>query len=651
MDASVAIYQALSDHRTQLWQTCLYLTQSPARADDLMQETLLRALTHPPKRLDCSLGPWLRRIARNLAIDWFRRPRLVQVSDLPQVASPDVAPETEVAVAHESAHAVIAAIDTLSPTQRSVLILRELLEFSVKETADALGLSEGNVKVTLHRARRALATWREEAHDADEERAALQRFARSLAEKKIHHLTDLVALGTLTGTMQGRSRDHPAVDAAGGTSSWAAILDGVAEAAAGDPEILIPVLWARAGARLAMSRVEEAQADVKRARALAESHDRRDLSTLLLLRESKISLLRGDPAGMARLDELVSSAEEPTPEDAVDIDVRVAGGLWRRGRFDDARQIFERILEGFEDPDVRSAMNLNAAFVDALRGELEEAEQRCVDAIRHIEEEGPRKWLGAAFHSLGMVLQNAGRLEEAEKWFERAVEQNREFGHRAGVGQALNNVGLLRHEQGRFGEAKTVFLRAIDVHEEVGVARSLAISWANLGVARHAAGERDAAIQALDRALGIIEGAGFRDLEAFIHAHLAAARADCDPAAAAHHLQGARRCLEGVQTTRIPDVVDALEGVVEVACAREAAARGDFLAAARWVSSAQERLELLTLPGPPDEVHPAGAPPATASFAATRIAVALLRRVLQQLNAPGTPRCASPPGDPAPRAG
>ena len=79
---------------------------------------------------------------------------------------------------------------TLSPQQRAVLLLRDVFDYSVKETADALALSEPNVKTTHHRARRAL-----EGYDRDRSvptaatvqrsRDALVRFLQTLASSDV----------------------------------------------------------------------------------------------------------------------------------------------------------------------------------------------------------------------------------------------------------------------------------------------------------------------------------------------------------------------------------------------------------------------------------------------------------------------------------
>ena len=82
--------------------------------------------------------------------------------------------------------AFLLALEALSPNQRAVLLLRDVLDYSVQATAEALGLSEANVKTTLHRARAAMARY-------DAERVPLtpqlQRRTRDALMALVLHLT------------------------------------------------------------------------------------------------------------------------------------------------------------------------------------------------------------------------------------------------------------------------------------------------------------------------------------------------------------------------------------------------------------------------------------------------------------------------------
>jgi hypothetical protein len=82
--------------------------------------------------------------------------------------------------------AFLLALEALSPNQRAVLLLRDVFDRSVRETADALGLTEANVKTTHLRARRALAPYddarrRPTRPVQQQTRAALERLVTALA--------------------------------------------------------------------------------------------------------------------------------------------------------------------------------------------------------------------------------------------------------------------------------------------------------------------------------------------------------------------------------------------------------------------------------------------------------------------------------------
>jgi RNA polymerase sigma-70 factor (ECF subfamily) len=149
--------RALHDeHARPLWAYALRLTGGDrARAEDVVQESLLRAWRHPevlePGR--GSARSWLFTTARRIVIDEWRarsvRPEVV-TADLPEVASPD---DAEAAV---QGWLVAAALGRLSPEHRQVLVECFYLGHTVAEAADRIGIPPGTVKSRTHYALRAL---------------------------------------------------------------------------------------------------------------------------------------------------------------------------------------------------------------------------------------------------------------------------------------------------------------------------------------------------------------------------------------------------------------------------------------------------------------------------------------------------------------
>ena len=152
----VLLMQQLHDeHADALWSYCVRLTgHDRARAEDVAQETLLRAWRH----LDVldeghgSVRAWLFTVARNLVIDDWRsrrHQREVSVADVPEPESADAAEQLL------QGWVVTEAITRLSPDHQAVLLECYYRGRSVAEAARRLGVPEGTVKSRTHYALRA----------------------------------------------------------------------------------------------------------------------------------------------------------------------------------------------------------------------------------------------------------------------------------------------------------------------------------------------------------------------------------------------------------------------------------------------------------------------------------------------------------------
>ena len=128
-------------------------------ADDVAQEAFLRAY-QALDRFDTGrpFGPWIARIAANLAVNHVRSPRFREQA-LPEghAETPDARAGPLGAVLESEARAVLeAALARLPAEQRAVFVLRVSEELSYQEIADALGLALGTVMSRLARAREKL---------------------------------------------------------------------------------------------------------------------------------------------------------------------------------------------------------------------------------------------------------------------------------------------------------------------------------------------------------------------------------------------------------------------------------------------------------------------------------------------------------------
>ncbi|MFD9703624.1 sigma-70 family RNA polymerase sigma factor [Lentzea sp. NPDC059081] len=170
----------LEQHRRELLAYCYRMLGSVHEAEDLVQDTLLRAW-NARERYDerkASVRTWLYRIATNVCLTALegkaRRPlpsglgapgtdpeaALVPAFEVPwlQPFPDESADPAELAVRRDSLRlALVAAMQTLPARQRAVWVLREVLEFSAAEVAVQLGTTVASVTSALQRARAGLA--------------------------------------------------------------------------------------------------------------------------------------------------------------------------------------------------------------------------------------------------------------------------------------------------------------------------------------------------------------------------------------------------------------------------------------------------------------------------------------------------------------
>jgi RNA polymerase sigma-70 factor, ECF subfamily len=140
--------------RPELHRYCARLTGSVIEGEDIVQDTLAKAFYALSLSVDVPpLRPWLFRIAHNAALDFLKSHgrKLTDVhAEIDEIAGFDEKPDPAVV------RAALARFLTLPVSQRSAVILKDVLGHSLEETAETMGTTVMAVKAALVRGRRSL---------------------------------------------------------------------------------------------------------------------------------------------------------------------------------------------------------------------------------------------------------------------------------------------------------------------------------------------------------------------------------------------------------------------------------------------------------------------------------------------------------------
>lgn len=188
---------AFEEHRRLLFGTAYRMLGSVADAEDIVQDAWLKwhqtdrsAVQHPKA--------YLVRTVTNLSLNRLKSAQVAREAYVgpwlpePILTSPDVAEEAE--LADTVSMAVLVVLETLTPTERAVFMLREVFGYSHAEIAEVIGKSEATVRQQAHRAREHVQARRPRfTADAGEQREIAEKFREACAGGDLNDVLALLA--------------------------------------------------------------------------------------------------------------------------------------------------------------------------------------------------------------------------------------------------------------------------------------------------------------------------------------------------------------------------------------------------------------------------------------------------------------------------
>lgn len=205
--------EEFESHRGLLFSVAYRMLGTAADAEDVVQDTWLRWSGVDRAKVEDARA-YLVRVVTNTAIDRLRSARARRESYVgpwlpePVLTSPDVAEDVE--LTESVSLAMLVVLETLSPLERAVFVLREVFGFSHAEVAATLERSEESVRQVAHRARRHVADRRPRfSPDRAEQRRVTEEFLAAAVGGDLERLLAVLAPDVVLVADGGGKRPAP----------------------------------------------------------------------------------------------------------------------------------------------------------------------------------------------------------------------------------------------------------------------------------------------------------------------------------------------------------------------------------------------------------------------------------------------------------
>jgi RNA polymerase sigma-70 factor (ECF subfamily) len=186
-------------HRPALFAVAYRMLGSATDAEDILQDAWLRFAAARPSDLR-SAKAYLTTIVTRLCLDRLKSARATREEYVgpwlpePVVTSDRPGPERSLAQAESVTLAFMVLLETLSPEERAVFLLREVFDYEYDEIAQMLETTSANCRQLFHRAKGRIAERKPRFREAmDEKRPLVERFVRAFSEGSEAGLTSVLA--------------------------------------------------------------------------------------------------------------------------------------------------------------------------------------------------------------------------------------------------------------------------------------------------------------------------------------------------------------------------------------------------------------------------------------------------------------------------
>lgn len=184
---------------------------------------------------------------------------------------------------------------------------------------------------------------------------------------------------------------------------------------------------------------------------------------------------------------------------------------WQRGEYEEAERACREALESFTrlgDEENIAACLQNLGILAQEQGKLEEAKQfhlACLEISKKLSKEDD---VAGALHELAVIAQNQGNLKEAQRLYTESLEITEKLNDHRSRAITLNQLGVIANLQGQVEDARRFYGMSLQIRKMIGDQIGIAMTSGNLGLLEEKEGNKAEAARLFREALTIFEKLG-----------------------------------------------------------------------------------------------------------------------------------------------
>jgi tetratricopeptide (TPR) repeat protein len=174
-----------------------------------------------------------------------------------------------------------------------------------------------------------------------------------------------------------------------------------------------------------------------------------------------------------------------------------------QGKYDEARELCEKVLRIAKDEKLRSTTLHQLAMIHQYRGEYDMAVKLYKESLEIKRKLGDQRSISVTLQNLGIIHEGKGEYDEARKLYEQSLEIKRKFGDNAGIASSLGGIATIQIIKGNYGEAEKLYEQILDIFRKLGDREGESITLHQLAMIHQYRGEYDMAVKLYKESLEI----------------------------------------------------------------------------------------------------------------------------------------------------